>query len=91
VPSPCTPWLFFYCLVYRESHRETQRIMNRKEFFKTTGRLLILSGITASAGYLFLNKKVSASCSVSPTCKNCGKVSNCENPEVKEARDGEKK
>jgi hypothetical protein len=65
--------------------------MNRKEFFKTTGRLLILSGITASAGYLFLNKKVSASCSVSPTCKNCGKVSKCENPEVKEARDEEKK
>ncbi|MDB4583528.1 hypothetical protein N9164_10275 [Draconibacterium sp.] len=57
--------------------------MNRKEFFNTTSRLLILGAITASAGYLLVNKKVSASCSVSPTCQNCSKVSNCENPEVK--------
>ncbi len=64
--------------------------MNRKEFFKTGGRLLILGGITLSAGYLLVNNKVSASCSVSPTCKNCGKISNCENPEVKKERDGKK-
>jgi hypothetical protein len=57
--------------------------MDRKEFFKTTGRFLILGGMATSAGYLLVNKKVSANCSVSPTCKNCGKVSNCENPEVK--------
>jgi len=60
--------------------------MNRKEFIKTTGRLLILGGIATSAGYLVINKKVSASCTVSPTCKNCGKVSACENLEVKKAR-----
>lgn len=60
--------------------------MNRKDFIKTTGRLLILGGIVTSAGYLVVNKKVSASCSVSSTCKNCGKVSACENPEVKETR-----
>jgi len=60
--------------------------MKRKEFIRTTGRLLLLGGITASTGYLFVNKKVSASCSVSPTCKNCGKVSACINPEVKEER-----
>ncbi|MCF6358902.1 MAG: hypothetical protein L3J54_13965 [Draconibacterium sp.] len=60
--------------------------MNRKEFLKTTGRLLILGGFTASAGYLIVNKKVTASCSVSPTCKTCNKVSNCENPNVKEVR-----
>jgi hypothetical protein len=65
--------------------------MNRKEFFRTSGRLLILGGFTASAGYLVLNKKVSANCSVSPTCENCGKVSNCENPEVKEMRNGKEK
>jgi hypothetical protein len=65
--------------------------MDRKEFFKTSGRLLILGGIVSSAGYLLINKKVSANCSVSPTCKNCGKVSNCENPEVKEERDGKEK
>jgi hypothetical protein len=60
--------------------------MKRKEFIKTTGRLLLLGGIAASAGYLVVNKKVSASCSVSPTCENCGKVSNCVNPEVKQER-----
>jgi len=65
--------------------------MDRKEFFKTSGRLLILGGIVISAGYLVVNNKVSASCSVSPTCKNCGKVSACENPEIKEARDGKEK
>lgn len=60
--------------------------MNRKEFFKTTGRLLILGGIATSSAYLVVNKKVSATCSVSPTCNNCGKVSACINPEVKEQR-----
>ncbi|WP_319229172.1 hypothetical protein [Draconibacterium orientale] len=60
--------------------------MKRKEFIRTTGRLLLLGGITASAGYLVVNKKVSAACSVSPTCKNCGKVSACVNPEVKQER-----
>ncbi|WP_297093909.1 hypothetical protein [uncultured Draconibacterium sp.] len=60
--------------------------MKRKEFIRTTGRLLLLGGITASAGYLFVNKKVSAACSVSPTCKNCGKVTACINPEVKQER-----
>ncbi len=60
--------------------------MNRKDFFKTAGRLFILGGISASAGYLVLNKKVTATCSVSPTCKTCGKVSNCENPAVKVSR-----
>lgn len=72
---------------FTEFHRETKyRIMNRKEFFKASGRLLILGGITASAGYLVVNKKVTASCSVSPTCNTCGKSSNCENPDVKLVR-----
>ena len=60
--------------------------MNRKDFFKTTGRLLILGGITASTVYLLSNKKVAATCSVSHTCQNCGKASACENPEVKKWR-----
>jgi hypothetical protein len=60
--------------------------MNRKDFFKTTGRLLILGGITASGGYLILNNKVTASCSVSPTCNNCGKFSKCELQQAQEIR-----
>ena len=31
--------------------------MNRKDFFKTAGRFLLLGGITASAGYLIVNNK----------------------------------
>lgn len=61
--------------------------MNRKDFLKTTTRLLILGGITASTAYLLTNKKVTASCSVSPTCQNCGKAVACENPEVKKLRE----
>jgi len=62
--------------------------MDRKDFLKTSGRLLLLGGITTSAGYLVLNKQVAATCSISPTCKDCGKLSDCETPEVKEDRYG---
>ncbi len=62
--------------------------MNRKEFFRTAGRFFLLGGITASAGYLVVNKKVTASCSVSSACGDCGKLTDCENPEVKEERYG---
>ncbi|HRX11904.1 MAG TPA: hypothetical protein P5210_09665 [Draconibacterium sp.] len=65
--------------------------MNRKEFFKTAGRLLILGGITASAGYLVLNNKVTASCSVSPTCNSCGEFSKCELPQAKKVVGSETK
>ena len=63
------------------------RPMNRKEFFKTSGRLLILGGITASAGYLIINKKVTAGCSVSSTCDNCGKFSKCRLPQARETKE----
>ncbi len=63
--------------------------MNRKEFFKTGGRFLILGGLAASVGYLIVNKKVSASCTVSPTCNNCGIYTDCVSPEVKTEREKE--
>ena len=65
--------------------------MDRKNFIKTAGRLLLLGGLTTSAGYLLVNKKVTASCSVSPTCDNCGKFSKCELPQAKEVKDGKEK
>jgi len=65
--------------------------MNRKDFFRTGGRLLLLGGITTSAGYLLVNKKVTASCTVSPTCNNCGEFSKCELPQAKEVKDGKRK
>ena len=61
--------------------------MNRKEFFKTGGRFLLLGGLTATVGYLVVNKKVSANCTVSPTCNNCGIYTNCVAPEVKDERE----
>ncbi len=61
--------------------------MNRKDFFKTGGRILMLGGLTASVGYLVVNKKVSASCTISPTCYSCGIYTNCVNPAVKIERE----
>ncbi len=87
--SQCSLWLFFLpqsTQSFAQSYTEKIIEMNRKEFIKTTGRILILGGIATSAGYLLINKKVTANCSVSPTCKSCGKISNCENPNVKEER-----
>ncbi len=66
------------------------RTMNRKDFFITGGRLILLGGIAASTGYLIVNNKVSASCDVSPACNSCGIAANCINPEVKTAREKEK-
>jgi len=64
--------------------------MKRKDFIKTTSRLLILGGITASTGYLLVNKKVTANCTVSPTCKNCGKFDKCELPQAKETKQSQR-
>ena len=63
--------------------------MNRKEFFKTGGRILLLGGLTTSAGYLVVNKKVSASCVISPACNNCAIYTDCISPEVKTEREKE--
>jgi len=71
-------------------NEKQNRTMNRKDFFTTAGRLLILGGITASAGYLVVNNKVTASCSISPTCNNCGNFSKCELPQAKEIKNGTK-
>ena len=70
---------------------EANNKMDRKDFFKTGGRLLLLGGLTATSGYLVFNKKVTGACSVSPTCQNCGKFTACELPQAKEERDGKEK
>ena len=62
--------------------------MNRKDFFKTAGRFFLLGGITVSVGYLMVNNKVSADCSVSPACENCAQLTECVNPEIKKERYG---
>jgi hypothetical protein len=62
------------------------RTMNRKNFFTTAGRLFLLGGMAASAGYLVLNNRVSATCTESPICKTCGKFAKCELPQAKETK-----
>ncbi|MFW6289805.1 MAG: hypothetical protein ACOC0R_02465 [Mariniphaga sp.] len=64
--------------------------MNRKEFLKTGGRILILGGMAVSTGYLIVNERVDTTCSVSPSCTKCGKLSSCELPQAKEVNNGKK-
>ena len=65
-----------------------QKIMNRKDFVKTSGRFLLLAGITVSSGFLVIRNKVTTTCTISSACKNCGKFSACELPQAKEAKNG---
>lgn len=60
--------------------------MNRKEFIKTGGRFLILGGMAATTGYLVVNKKVDATCSVSSACQNCGEFVKCDLPQAIETK-----
>ena len=64
--------------------------MNRKEFFKTTGRMLLLGGMTASAGYLVVNRQVTARCPESLICRDCVKYRRCNEPKAQEERNGRK-
>jgi hypothetical protein len=63
--------------------------MNRKEFLKTGGRILILGGMAATTGYLVVNQKVDATCSVSSACQKCGQFAKCELPQAIETKKNE--
>jgi hypothetical protein len=63
--------------------------MNRKEFFKTGGRIVILGAMAATTGYLVVNEKVDTTCSVSPACQKCGKFAKCELPQAVETKENE--
>ncbi|WP_372948776.1 hypothetical protein [Mariniphaga sp.] len=60
--------------------------MNRKEFFKTSGRILILGAMAATTGYLVVNQKVDATCSVSSACQKCGQFVKCDLPQAVETK-----
>ncbi len=51
---------------------------------------MILGGMAVSTGYLIVNEQVDTSCSVSASCKKCGKLSSCELPQAKEVVNGQK-
>ena len=66
--------------------------MNRKDFFKQSGRWVILSGMGLFSAYLISNQKVvtSENCSVAPLCKNCGQFAQCTLPQANKIKsDGE--
>jgi hypothetical protein len=63
--------------------------MNRKDFLKTGGQFLILGGMAISVGYLIANEKIDTTCSVSPSCVKCGKLTGCDLPQAKEVKDGQ--
>lgn len=63
--------------------------MKRKDFIKTTGRILILGGLAGTAGYLAGNHKVDTTCSVSPACQECRQFSDCKLPQAIEAKQHE--
>ncbi|MCA1758385.1 MAG: hypothetical protein LC658_01330 [Bacteroidales bacterium] len=64
-------------------------MMNRKEFFRTGGRILILGAMAATTGYLVVNQKVDTTCSVSPACQKCGQFVKCELPQAIETKQNE--
>lgn len=63
-------------------------MMNRKEFIKKTGRLIILGGMGTGAGYLIMNRRVDPTCSVSTVCLECEKFTGCTLPRAKEVHNG---
>jgi hypothetical protein len=63
--------------------------MNRKEFFKTGGRIFILGAMAATTGYLVVNQQVDTTCSVSLACQKCGQLAKCELPRAIETKENE--
>jgi hypothetical protein len=62
--------------------------MNRKDFFRKGGRLVILSGIGILSAFLVFDQKIvkPENCSVAPQCTNCGKLAQCKLPQAKIVR-----
>jgi len=68
--------------------------MNRKEFIRTSGRYIILVGLTVLTGGLALKNKVSANkktCSISKgPCSECASFTSCTLPEAVKLKNDEK-
>ncbi len=67
--------------------------MNRKDFFRHSGRWAILTAIGMLSTFLAYNEKIDTpeNCSGASLCKNCGKFVQCELPQAnKQRRDGKR-
>jgi hypothetical protein len=53
--------------------------MNRRNFFKNSGRFLLLGGMAAGTAFLVVNGQVepTGSCRVAAQCNGCSKLSGC--------------
>lgn len=54
--------------------------MERRRFFRTGARLLMLGGFAAASGYLVLQGKVTRSqavCRTGSVCNGCSKLTDC--------------
>jgi len=59
--------------------------MNRKEFLKSAGRMVILAGMAGIVAVFYQKKQLSlyADCPTGIACKKCNKLSTCTLPEAK--------
>ena len=66
--------------------------MNRKDFFRKGGRLIILTGIGLLSAFLAYDQKIETpeNCTVAPQCKGCGKLSQCTLPQADKVRNNGK-
>jgi hypothetical protein len=55
------------------------KTMDRRNFFKSGGRLLLLGGMAAVTGYLAVNGKLekSGTCKIASHCRGCSKLKAC--------------
>jgi hypothetical protein len=67
--------------------------MDRKEFFRQSGRWIILSGIGLVTTLLALDHKIvmAEECGESSPCKYCGKNKECNLPKAKQQLNGKEK
>ena len=66
--------------------------MERREFFKKGGRLLLLGGMAAGSAFLVFNGQVekTGSCKVAAHCKGCSKLTGCKNDQAISFRNAER-
>jgi len=58
--------------------------MDRKEFFRNSGRWVFLGALAFVAGYFLANRQISGQpeCPVSKRCINCSRFSGCPLPQA---------
>ncbi|HOI49154.1 MAG TPA: hypothetical protein PK167_07610 [Prolixibacteraceae bacterium] len=63
--------------------------MERRDFFRNSGRWLILAGMALTTGLLVVNRRVQhgPACKIAENCRNCGRWESCGEPQAKNQRE----